>query len=46
MGRGIDIPAVGGQNTMGSGVKYIPWVGGKTISKFPKYLNFQKTSKF
>jgi hypothetical protein len=31
---------------MGSGVKYIPWVGGKTISKFPKYLNFQKTSKF
>ena len=26
MGRGVDIPWIGGQNAMGRGVK-IPWVG-------------------
>jgi hypothetical protein len=28
MGRGVDIPWIGGQNAMGRGVK-IPWVGGQ-----------------
>ena len=28
MGRGVDIPSVGGQNTMGRGVD-IPWLGGQ-----------------
>ena len=31
MGRGVDIPWVGGQNTIGRGVD-IPWVGGVDIT--------------
>jgi hypothetical protein len=27
MGRGVDIPWIGGQNTVGRGVN-IPWIGG------------------
>ena len=41
MGRGVDIPWVGGRYAMGRGVK-IPWVGGsiytmgRGVIKFPK----------
>ena len=53
MGRGVNIPWIGGQNTMGKGVD-IPWVGGVDIpsvggQNFPKKIKvqkFQKISKF
>ena len=53
MGRGVNMPWVGGQYTMGRGVK-IPWVqyiliimgrGGNKISKFPKKSKFSKKFK-
>jgi hypothetical protein len=37
----------GGQNTMGrEGVQYILIIMGRGVIKFPKNLNFQKSSKF
>ena len=50
IGRGSIYHGKGGQNTMGrEGIQYILIImgrGGNKISKFPKNLNFQKSSKF
>ena len=45
MGRGVNIPWVGGQYSMGRGVD-IPSVGGQNFPKKKLVQKFQKITKF